>query len=178
MLLRYHSAYQLRIRRHQIFENEKRSGDVLLFQHIEDPRHIAVFVACVKGQIDHAFSFRHGGMRFVDAVAAVFFNILHLRGDRWLYPVGAMGIIPPLCAGRCIFSASRGKILLHHAFLSPFLQWDRCHALYRHGDSQTKRQGDPFFCSEHYSFSPFQRDWDSHAVYPAKRFPDEHSSVS
>ena len=71
-----HAYNKLRVSLNQIVEHEKRAGRVVLFQNVEDPFHVPVFIAGVKGEIDALFL----GV-FPEKNTAVFGYKRHLRLD-------------------------------------------------------------------------------------------------
>lgn len=50
-----HAYDKLRVSLDQIVEHEKCAGRVVLFQNVEDPFHVPVFIARVKGEINDLF---------------------------------------------------------------------------------------------------------------------------
>ena len=70
----FHPFHKRGISGDEIFQNKKRALGVMRLQRIQNPRHVSVFVACVKGQINNLVL----GV-FSNEKAVFFFDIRHIR---------------------------------------------------------------------------------------------------
>ncbi len=68
MAFLHHPLYQIRGGGYVVAHQEKGGGRIVFFQCIQDGRCISVFVAGVKGEVDHLFA------GFVDVVGVVGFQ--------------------------------------------------------------------------------------------------------
>jgi hypothetical protein len=76
MSLFFHTQDKIGVAVYEVFQNEKRALDLMLFQGVENSFHVAVFVSRVEREINDFFI-----RIFADKKSVFFFNIRHIRID-------------------------------------------------------------------------------------------------